>query len=93
MTVTWSLATAMGDNIFNDAKKCRNIAGNFDHHGDASVQSGAHRPMKDTKGFTRSHWMPPMDKCLHHIARVATMVAFLVENTEHLTNIVLFSTS
>jgi hypothetical protein len=42
----------MGDNKIDDTKKCRKIAGNFDHRGDASVQSGAHCPMKHIKGFT-----------------------------------------
>jgi hypothetical protein len=38
----------------------RKIAGNFDHHGDVAVQSGAHCLMKHIKGFTRDHWMPPL---------------------------------
>jgi hypothetical protein len=59
------------------------MAGNFDHYEDALVQSGTHCPMKHTKGFTRSHWMPPLGKCLCHIALAAAMVAILVENTKH----------
>jgi hypothetical protein len=83
MTITWLLATVMGDNKIDDAKRCRKIAGNFDHHGDASVQSGAHPLMKQIKGFTRSHWMPPAGECLHRIALAAAMVAMLVDNTKH----------
>jgi hypothetical protein len=49
MTVTWLLATVMGNNKINNAKRCRNIAGNFDHHGDALVQSRAHCPVKHIK--------------------------------------------
>jgi hypothetical protein len=59
MTVTWLLATVMGNNKIDNSKRCRKIAGNFDHHGDESVQSGVHRPIKHIKGFTRNHWMPP----------------------------------
>jgi hypothetical protein len=59
------------------------IPGNYDHHGDASVQSEAHCTMKHIKGFTRSHWMLQSGKCLRHIALAATMVAILVENTKH----------
>jgi hypothetical protein len=65
----------MGDNKIDDAKRCREIAGNFDHHGDALVQSGAHCLMKHIKGFTRSHWMLPSGNCLCCIALVAAMVA------------------
>jgi hypothetical protein len=64
-------------------KKRRNIAGNFDHHGDVSVQSGVHCPMKHIKGFTRSHWMLPSGKCLCRFTPAAAMVANLVENTKH----------
>jgi hypothetical protein len=83
MTVTWSLATVMGDNKTDDAKRYRKIAGNFDHHGDALVQSGVHFPMKHIKGFTRSHWMLPLGKYLRRIALAAAMVAILMENTKH----------
>jgi hypothetical protein len=83
MTVAWLLAMVMGDNKINNAKRCRKIAGNFYHHGDALVQSRTHTPMKHIKGFTRSHWMPPSGKRLQCINLVATMVAILVENTEH----------
>ena len=83
MTVTWFLATVMGKNKIDDAKRCKKIADNFDHHGDGSMQSRAHCPMNHNKGFTRSHWMPSLDKCLHRIALAAAMVAILVENTKH----------
>jgi hypothetical protein len=83
MTVTWLFATVMGDNKIDNAKRCMKIAGNFDHHGDALVQSGAHRSMKHIKGFTRSHWMPPSSKCLCRIALAVAMVAIFVENTKH----------
>jgi hypothetical protein len=83
MTVTWLLATVMGDNKIDNAKRSKKISGSFDHHGDASVQSGVHCPMKHIKGITRSHWMPPLGKCLRRIALAAAMVAILVENTKH----------
>jgi hypothetical protein len=49
----------VGNNGINDNKKCRERAGDFDHHVDAAVQCGAHCPMEHILGFTRSHWMPP----------------------------------
>ena len=55
-------------------KKCRRIDGNFDCHGHAGVQCGAHRPMEHIWGFTRSHWMPPSVQCLRRIAPAAAMV-------------------
>jgi len=62
----------MGNN-----EKCRRIAGNFDSHGDAAVQRGAHRPMEHIQGFTRSHCMP------RRIAPVATMINEFVETTQN----------
>jgi hypothetical protein len=59
--------------ITND-KKCREIAGNFDHHADAAVQCKMHCPTEHILGFTRSHWMPPSGKCLHRIAPAAAKV-------------------
>jgi hypothetical protein len=82
MTVTCLLATVMDSNKIDDAKRCRKTAGDFDHHGDASMQSGVHCPMKHIKGFTRSHWMPPLGKCLRPNALAAALVAILVENTK-----------
>jgi hypothetical protein len=73
----------MGDNKIDHAKQCRIAACDFDHNGDALVQSGAHCPMKHIKGFTRSHWMLPLGKCLHRIALAAAMVAIFVENTNY----------
>jgi hypothetical protein len=55
-------------------KKCRQIAGNFDGHADAAVQSGAHRSIAHIQGFTRSHWMPLLGKCPHRIAPAAAKV-------------------
>ncbi len=56
-------------------------AGDFDHHVDAAVRCGAHRPMEHILCFTRSHWMPSLGKCLRLIAPAATMVDENVENT------------
>jgi hypothetical protein len=38
------------------------------------VQHEAHRPMEHIQGFTLSHWMLPVVKCLCRIALVAAMV-------------------
>jgi hypothetical protein len=73
----------MGNNKIDNSKRFTKIAGDFDHHGDALVQSRAHCPMKHIKGFTRSRWMPPLGKCLRHIPLAAAMVLILVENTKH----------
>ena len=64
-------------------KKCRQIAGNFNCHVDVAVQRGAHphRLIEHIQGLTRSHWMPPSSKCLHHIALAAAMVDRFVETT------------
>ncbi len=69
--------------IISDKKKCKWIAGDFDHHADGAVQRGAHCPMKHLQGFTRSHWMLPSGKCLHPIAPAAVIVDELVENTQN----------
>ena len=55
----------------------------FDCHADVAVQRGAHRPMEHIQGFTRSHWMPPLGECLHHIVPAAAMVDKFVENTQN----------
>jgi len=36
--------------------------------------AGGHRRMEHIKGFTRSHWMPPLVECLRHISLAAAMV-------------------
>ena len=65
-------------------KKCRWIDGNFDSHGDALVQHGAHRPMDHIRGFTWSqHWMQPLGECLRRIAPAAAMVDEFVETTQN----------
>jgi hypothetical protein len=59
---------------YDNNKKCRQIAGNFDCHGNAEVRRGVYRPMEHIQGFTRSHWMPSSVECLCCIAPVADMV-------------------
>jgi len=59
-------------------KKCRQIAGNFDHHADAAVQCRAHRPLEHIQGFTRSHWMLPSGEYMCLIAQAAAMIDKLV---------------
>jgi hypothetical protein len=67
--------------IGNNNKKYRQIAGDFDCNTDAAVRCGVHCPMKHVQGFTRSHWMPPSGECLHRIAPAAVMVDKFVETT------------
>ena len=56
-----------GQQQIGDNKTCRQIAGYFDCHTDATVQRGAHRLIEHIHGFTWSHWMLPSDECLHRI--------------------------
>jgi len=63
-----------GQQRIDDNKKCRQIAGNFDGHGDAAVRREVHRPMEHIQGFTQSQWMPPSGECLRRIAPAAAMV-------------------
>jgi len=72
--MTWLRAIIMGGNKINNTKTKTSNAGNFDCHAYVAVRCGAHRPMKHIPGFTRSHWMPPLGKCLHCIAVAAAMV-------------------
>ena len=67
----------------NDNKTYTANAGNFDPHADAAVPCRAHCPMAHIPGFTRSHWMMPLGKCLHCIALTAAMVNEFFENTKH----------
>jgi hypothetical protein len=64
----------VANNKINNAKKCRQTAGNFDCHVDAAVQCRAHRPMNHIQGFTISHWILPSGKCLRRIAPAAAKV-------------------
>jgi len=70
-----------GQQRIGDNKKCRRIAGDFDCHADVAVRCGAHCPMEHIPGFTRSHWMALLVKCMRRIAPAATMVNEFVENT------------
>jgi hypothetical protein len=83
MTITWALSMVVGGNGIKEDKKCRESAGDFDHHVDAAVQCRVHRPMEHILGFTRSHWMPPSGECLHCIAPAAAMVDKYIENTQN----------
>jgi hypothetical protein len=73
----------VANNKIDSNKKCRQIDGNFDGHGDAVVQRGVHRPMEHIQGFTRSHWMQPSGKCLRCTAPAAAMVDEFVETTQN----------
>ena len=64
-----------GQQRIDGNKKCRQIDGNFDCHGNAAVRRGVHRPMEHIQGFTRSHWMPASVECLRRITLVAAMVS------------------
>jgi len=72
-----------GQQQIGDNKKCRQFAGDFDCHADAAVRCGAHRLMEHIPGFTGSHWMPPLGKCLRGITPAAAMVNEFVETTQN----------
>ena len=56
------------------------------------VRHGAHSLIEHVQGFTGSHWMPPLGKCLRRIALVAAMVKEFIETT-HNTNKIQLSAS
>jgi hypothetical protein len=63
--------------------KMKAIRWHLNCHGDAAVRRGAHRPMKHIQGFTGSHRMPPLGKCLCHISPADVMVNEFVETTQN----------
>jgi hypothetical protein len=75
------LSYGYGQHKLATTKKCRQIAGNFDCHVDATVQRGADCPIEHVHGFTWSHWMPPSGKCLRRITPAAVMIDEFVETT------------
>jgi hypothetical protein len=83
MTITWALSMVVGNIGIDKNEKCRESAGDFDHHADAAVQCGVHCPIEHILGFTRSYWMPPSGECLHCIAPAATMINKYIENTQN----------
>jgi hypothetical protein len=69
-----------GQQGINNNEKCKQIARNFDCH---AVQRGSHCPMGHIQGFTSSHWMPPLVKCLRRIAPAAATVDEFKRNTQN----------
>ena len=65
-----SFSHGSGQQRIDDNKKCRQIAGDFDGHGDEAVRCEAHCPMEHIQGFP----MPPSGECLRRIAPAAAMV-------------------
>jgi hypothetical protein len=59
-----------GQQRINNTKKYRQIAGDFNCHGDPAVQCRAHR----IQGFTRSYRIPLLVECLLCIALAVAMV-------------------
>ena len=73
-----------GQQQIDNNEKCKWIAGNIDFHADgAVVRYRAHHPLEHIPGFSRSHWMPPLGKCLCRIAPTAAMVDEFVETTQN----------
>ena len=78
-----SFSYVRGQQRIGDNKKCRQIAGDFDYHGDAAVWRGVHHLIEHVQGFTGSHWMLPLGKCLCRIAPAAAKVNEFVETTQN----------
>ena len=73
-----------GQQQIDNNEKCKWIAGNIDFRADgAVVRYRAHHPLEHIPGFSRSHWMPPLGKCLCRIAPTAAMVDEFVETTQN----------
>ena len=73
-----------GQQPIGNNKKCRQIADDFDCHGNAAVRCGAHHPIEHIHGFTWNHWMPPSGECLRCIAPAAArMVDGFIETTQN----------
>ncbi len=79
------LAMEVGSNESTTTEIVRQIAGNFDCHADAAAWCGEHHLMDHIQGFTQSHWMPPLGKCLRLIASAAARVDKFVETIQTLT--------
>jgi hypothetical protein len=71
-----------GQQRIGNNQKCSQIAGDFDCNADA-VRRGVHHLIEHIQGFTQSHWMPPLGKCLRRIAPAAAMVKEFVETTQY----------
>jgi hypothetical protein len=44
-----------GQQRIDNNEKFRQIASNFDYHGNKMVRRGAHRPMEHIQGFIQNH--------------------------------------
>jgi len=64
--------------------KCTSVAGNFDDHGGAPMQYGAHRPMQHVQGFTGSHRTLPSGDYSLCIAPAATRATINTTIMEHM---------
>ena len=85
MNITWSLAYGSGQQQIKEDKQYMWNTGNFKHHTDVMVHCGVHCTMEHIPGFTRSHCMPPLGKCLRQFAPTAAMVDKFVEIHKTLT--------
>ena len=83
LIITMLFSYGSGRQRIDSNKKCRQIDGDFDGHGDAAVRRGTHRPIEHIQGFIRSHWMPSSGECLRRIAPAAAMVKEFKKNTQN----------
>jgi hypothetical protein len=66
------------------ANKCTSVAGNFNGHGGALMQYGAHRSTQHDQGFTGSHRTPPSSNYSFRIAPAATRATINTTIMQHL---------
>jgi hypothetical protein len=51
LIITMLFSYGSGRQRIDSNKKCRQIDGDFDGHGDAAVRRGTHRPIEHFQGF------------------------------------------
>ncbi len=83
LIVTMLFSYGSGRQRIDSNKKCRQIDGNFDCHGNAVVRCRTHQPIEHIQGFIRSHWMLPLGEFLRCIAPAAAMVKEFELNTQN----------
>jgi hypothetical protein len=73
----------MGNNKLATTKKMQANCWRFRLPYGCGGTTRAHRPIEHVQGFTQNYWMPPLGKCMRHIAPAAVMVNKFVETTQN----------
>jgi hypothetical protein len=67
----------------NQNNECTSVVGHFDGHGGVPVRYEAHHLMQHDKGFTGSHWTPPLGNDSLRIAPSAARAAINSTMMQH----------